>query len=489
MKKSHILCAILVITVGVFLLMVSGCAKPGGGKVPITTKSNEARALYLQGRDLAESLQGQESRSFFEQAIEKDPDFAMAHLQLAFAQPSAKEFFASLDRAVLLVDQVSDGEQYWIKGVDAGVNGFAMKQREYYQRMVEAYPNDERAYNLLGNNYFGQQEYQAAIEQYNKAVEIAPNFSQPYNQMGYAYRFLGNYEEAEAAFRKYIELIPNDPNPYDSYAELLMKMGRFDESIASYKEALTQNPHFVASYLGIATNLVLKCEHQEAREILQELYDQARDNGERRAALFAKTVSYVDEGDFEKAMEQQDIQYDLAQQINDPSAMAGDLVIKGNILLEMGNADEAMDMFMSAVELVEGSELSEEVKDNTRRAFLYNEARAALVGKDFETAHAKATEYLKAVTDISNPFQIRLAHEVAGMIALAEENYDIALGEFRKANQQNPYNLYRMALAYKGIGDNENAKNFCQKAANYNALNNINYAFCRTKAREMVEGM
>ena len=242
MKKSHILCAILVVAVGVFLVMVSGCAKPDSGKVPITTKSKEARALYLQGRDLAESLQGQESRSFFQQAVEKDPDFAMAHMQLAFVQPSAKEFFTSLDRAVALVDKVSDGERMWIQGVDAGVNGFAMKQREYYQRMVDAYPNDERAYNLLGNNYFGQQEYTAAIEQYNKAVEIAPEFSQPYNQLGYSYRFLGNYEEAETAFQKYIELIPNDPNPYDSYAELLMKMGRYDESIASYKEALTQNP-------------------------------------------------------------------------------------------------------------------------------------------------------------------------------------------------------------------------------------------------------
>ncbi len=489
MKKSHILCVVLILAIGALLLVVSGCAKPDEGKVPITTKSKEARELYLQGRDLSESLQGQESRTFFEQAVEKDPEFAMAHLLLAFAQPSAKKFFESLDRAVALVDQVSEGERMWIQGVDAGVNGFAMKQREYYQKIVAAYPNDERAYNLLANNYFGQQEYPAAIEQYNKAVEIAPDFSQPYNQLGYAYRFLGNYQEAEEAFQKYIELIPNDPNPYDSYAELLMKMGRYDESIASYKEALTQNPHFVASFIGIATNLVFKGVHQEARAVLQELYDTARDIGERRAAMFATAVSYVDEGNLEKALEEQDRQHELAQQINDPSAMAGDLVVKGNILLELGNLDEALDMYKMAVELIEGSDLSEDVKNNTRRAFLFNAARAALKKEDFETAHANVAEYLDAVTAINNPFQIRLAHQVAGMIALGEEDYDLALAELQQANQQNPYNLYRMALAYQGIGDKENAKDFCEQAAHYNALNNMNYAFCRTKALQMAEGM
>jgi tetratricopeptide (TPR) repeat protein len=489
MKTSHILCTIIVVALGVFLVMMSGCAKPDSGKVPITTKSKQARMLYLQGRDLAESLQGQEARTFFEQAVEKDHDFAMAHMQLAFVQPSAKEFFESLDRAVALLENVSEGERLWIQGVDAGVNGFAMKQREYYQKLIEAYPNDERAYNLLGNSYFGQQDYEAAIEQYNKAVEIAPNFSQPYNQLGYAYRFLGNFDEAEQAFKKYIELIPNDPNPYDSYAELMMKMGRFDESISSYKEALTQNPHFVASYIGIATNLVLKGKHQEARDILQELFDNARDNGERRAALFAMTVSLVDEGNLEKALEVQDQQHDLAQQISDPSAMAGDLVTKGNILLEIGRADEALDMYKAAVELVENSDLSEDVKNNTRRAFLYNAARAAIVHNDVETAHNKVDEYMAAVTEINNPFQIRLAHEVAGMIALAEGNYDVAIDELQQANQQNPYNLYRMALAYQGIGDDENAKNFCERAAHANSLNNINYAFCRSKALKMLDGM
>jgi tetratricopeptide (TPR) repeat protein len=103
---------------------------------------------------------------------------------------------------------------------------------------------------LLGNTYFGRQEYDAAITNFTKATGINPSFSQPYNQLGYAYRFLEKFDDAEKAFKKYTQLIPGDPNPYDSYAELLMKVARFDESIKMYEKALSLDPNFIASHIA-----------------------------------------------------------------------------------------------------------------------------------------------------------------------------------------------------------------------------------------------
>jgi tetratricopeptide (TPR) repeat protein len=489
MKKHNLINCALGFLINAVLLVISGCAPSEDGKIPITTTSEEAREYYLQGRDLSEKLRAQESLQFFEKAIAEDPDFAMGYLYLSFAQPSVKGFFVKFNKAVALVDKVSEGERLWILGTEAGVNGFAMKQREYYQKLVAAYPKDERAHNLLGNHYFGQQEYVLAIEEYKKATQIAPDFSQPYNQLGYAHRFLGNYTEAEKAFQKYIELIPDDPNPYDSYAELLMKMGKYDASIESYQKALTLNPNFVASHIGIATNLNFKGNHEEARNQLRKLYDMARNDGERRAAHFAITVSYVDEGKMDKALEEQDKQYALAEKINDASAMAGDLVVMGNILLETGRFDEALARYKKAVKLVEESDLSKEVKDNTKRGYLFNAARVALKKKDFTTAKGKSEEYCKQVEAINNPFQIRLSHELAGMIALEENAYDKALEELQQANQQNPYNFYRMALAYKGKEAKEKAKELCMKAAKFNALNSLNYAFVKNRAQQLLDSM
>lgn len=489
MKKRNLTSYTLALPMIALLLAVIGCGAPKGSKIPITTSSEEALDYYFQGRDLFDKLRGQESIQYFEKAVAADSNFAMAYLNLSFVQPTAKGFFEKLDKAVALAGRVSEGERLQILGFQAGINAYPMKQREYYRKLVAAYPTDERAHNLLGNHYFAQQEYALAIEEYEKAIEIAPDFSQPYNQLGYAYRFLGNYTEAEKAFKKYIELIPDDPNPFDSYAELLMKMGRYDASIEYYRKALSLNPNFVASHIGIATNLNFKGSHEDARKQLQKLFSMARNDGERRAAYFASAVSYVDEGKMDRALAELEKQYALAEAINDANAMTGDLVNIGNILYEWGKYDEAIAKYKEAVKLTKESDLPQEIKDNTELNFLYNAAIIAMKKKDFSAAKAKAEEYLRGVEAINNPNQIRLAHQLAGMIALEEKNYDRALEELRQANQQNPYNLYRMALAYEGKADKQKAKELYMKTVKFNALNNLNYAFIRNKAQQSLDSM
>ena len=78
---------------------------PMPGAIPITTASDEARKLYLEGRALAEQLRAHDARKLFEQAAAKDPAFAMAHYQLAANSATAKEFLAHLNEAVALSDQ------------------------------------------------------------------------------------------------------------------------------------------------------------------------------------------------------------------------------------------------------------------------------------------------------------------------------------------------------------------------------------------------
>ena len=52
-------------------------------RIPITTSSDEARQLYLEGRDLYEKLRATDARARFEKAAAKDPAFALAQVGLA----------------------------------------------------------------------------------------------------------------------------------------------------------------------------------------------------------------------------------------------------------------------------------------------------------------------------------------------------------------------------------------------------------------------
>jgi tetratricopeptide (TPR) repeat protein len=489
MKQHYSLVYVTICAVGLSL-MGSGCAKKiDDGKIPITTSSEEAKKEFLSGRNLSENLLLTNSIKHFDKAIALDPNFALAHLGRANSAATAKEFFDHLKMAVAHADKASEGERLLILSNEAGTNANSQKQKEYLEKLVALYPKDERAHFNIGGFYFGQQEYVQAIEHYKKATELAPNYSPVYNILGYAYRQIENYPEAEGAFKKYTELIPNDPNPYDSYAELLLKMGRFDESIVYYQKALAVDQNFVASRIGIATNYMYKGMPDEATRELKTLYDMARNDGERRQAIFVQAVLYADIGKLDLAVQEAEKEYTVAEKINDAASMSADLAFKGNILVEMGKYDEALAAFERSVQLVEASDLSQEIKENTRLFHHFNLVPVALGKKEMKKAKEEAEEFRNGAEVSKNPNQIRQAHELMGIIALAEKNYDTAIAELQKSNQQNPYNLYRLASAYGAKGEKEKAREFYAKAARFNGLPALNYAFIRSKAMKMTAGV
>ncbi|HEU4796276.1 MAG TPA: tetratricopeptide repeat protein [Pyrinomonadaceae bacterium] len=456
------------------------------GKIAITTSSEEARKEFLAGRDLAEKLRLTDSIAHFDKAISLDPNFALAELNRANVSPTGKEFFAHLNKAVSLSAQASDGERLLIQATEAGANANPTRQKELLEQLVAAYPNDERAHFNLGGYYFGQQEFTRAINHYKKATEIAPDYSTAYNILGYAYRQNEAYSDAENAFKKYIELIPNDPNPYDSYAELLLKMGRFDEAITQYNKALAIEPNFLNSHFGIAAALAYQGKAAEAQAELEKITTKARTDGERRTALFGQMVVAADAGKLDQALAEVEKQYALGQKGNDVPAMAGDLQLKGNILLEMGRVDEARRAYEQALKTTTDSGLSQDVKDNAALFHHYNLARVAIGKKDLETAKTETETFRKGAETAKNANQLKQAHELAGRIALEEKNYDTAISELAQANQQNPDVLYLLGLSYQAKGDAAKANESFTKAAKFNSLPQLNYAFVRSKAAKVL---
>ena len=458
--------------------------KQAADKIPITTSSAEARQLYLKGRDLAEKLRATDARRFYEQAVEKDKNFALAYVGLANTSGTTKEFIDAVTRATSLASGVSEGERHIIGGLESGLKADPAGTLKHYTELVRLFPKDERALTLLGNTYFGRQEYETAIKHYEKATSINPSFSQPYNQLGYAYRFIERFDEAEKAFKKYTQLIPGDPNPYDSYAELLLKTGRFDESIKMYEKALAIDPNFIASHIGIGNNYLAMGQPDKARTAFAKIATVARTTGEKRTARFWAAASYVHEGATDKAIAELQAGYALAEANGDAGTMSGDLTQMGDILREAGRPADALAKYEEAVTVVNKSKLPEEVKEATRRTHVFEEGRVAASRGDIATARAKLAEYTKQVAPKNRPFEVLQQHELTGMIALAEKEYAPAVQELKLANQQDPRILYLTAVALQGAGDAQGAATFAAKAAKFNGLN-INYGYVRNKARKL----
>ncbi len=198
---------------GMFLLALAGWTPPavaGGAaatdKIPITTSSSEARELYLKGRELAEKLRATDARR---STSRPSPKIRISRwLISAWRTPPERPRNSSTPSPGRpdWPDGVSDGERHMVLGLDAAMKGDAAEVLSHYTELVRLFPNDERAHTLLGNLYFGRQDYDAAVKEFVRATAINPTFSQPYNQLGYAYRFVdklrrggGRLQEVRAA--------------------------------------------------------------------------------------------------------------------------------------------------------------------------------------------------------------------------------------------------------------------------------------------------
>ena len=57
------------------------------------------------------------------------------------------------------------------------------------------------------------------------------------------------------------------------------------------------------------------------------------------------------------------------------------------------------------------------------------------------------------------------------------------------ASQQNPYTFYKLALAYAGDENIEEAKRYAEMSAKFNALTSMNQAFVQKKAEDMLASL
>ena len=103
-----------------------------------------------------------------------------------------------------------------------------------------------------------------------------------------------------------------------------------------------------------------------------------------------------------------------------------------------------------------------------------------------EEAKTNAMEFSMQAKDANNTFQIWLSHDLNGTIALNEKDYKTAQDEFMNASQQNPYTFYKLALAYAGEDNKEEAKRYAEMSANFNAITSMNQAFVQKKAEDML---
>jgi TolB-like protein/Tfp pilus assembly protein PilF len=210
------------------------------------TDSPEAYQLYLQGRYFwnQRTPRGiKKSVDFFQQAVERDPNFALAYAGLADAynfsnilgvlapRESSPEAEAAAVKALVLDPQL--GEAHTALGLVKSHYHFDFPgaQREFL-KAIEFNPNYANAHLFYAGAYLTPMgRHEEAIAEMKKALEVDPLSLPLSNMMGQTYLWAGDYQKALQQFQRTIDLDPTFPLVHFFYAGLLAEMGRYAEAI------------------------------------------------------------------------------------------------------------------------------------------------------------------------------------------------------------------------------------------------------------------
>ncbi|MFQ5632200.1 MAG: tetratricopeptide repeat protein, partial [bacterium] len=458
-------------------------------EIPITTSSDEAKKLFLKGRDKFELIEFAASVQYFEQAIEKDPNFALAHLfRFRTGVGGAEVTQGYLAKAVALVDKVSKGEKYLILYSKALVDGEGTKQKENLDKLLELFPSDKRVQYLAGM-YFGgiERDFETALQYYRRVTELDNTFAPVYNNIGYTSMTLGNFAEAEKAFVEQIKLVPNRPNPYDSYAELLIRMGRYDESIAQYKKALGKDASFLNAFFGVGDNYIFKGEYETARKNYEMVYEKAPHLvglGGKFNALDRIASSFVLEGKISEALNTCERYRTLAKENNRTGRVINSYQNEGFILTESGNPAEGIQRYRMATEIAYDPKTPEAVKNNLALVTMFQECYALMVNKEMEAALTKMEDCKKLAQKRQVPGDQRWMSYLNGIAETQKGNYTQALEHYSNSWPTIPIIKYYMAVAYEKKGDQEKAGELFEELQN-RKQNTLQVALVKYRMKKM----
>lgn len=181
----------------------------------VTTSSLEAFQAYTLGMERRQLSLELQAIPPLRRAVEIDPEFAAAYLQLAFAYGNlgdATQASEGFKKAFDLRDRVSEQERLRISSTYYGeVSGELNKAIEACQLLAQAYPRNSGNHDRLGNMYARSGDYEKALREVQEAVRLDPRAAVYWGGLLRMYNVLNRFDEAEAAAREGFSHNPEAP--------------------------------------------------------------------------------------------------------------------------------------------------------------------------------------------------------------------------------------------------------------------------------------
>lgn len=166
---------------------------------------NNVASGYMQKGKIEEAI------TYYQRAIEIDPNYAEAHNNL---------------------------------GVALLQNGRIEEAITHYQEAIHLKPNSAEFQCNLGNAWTRKNAWTDAIAAYQAAIQAKPDYAKAHNNLGATLEMIGKNDDALAQFDQALQINRNYPEAHYNFGRISAKLGRNDDAAAHLSEALRLRPNY-----------------------------------------------------------------------------------------------------------------------------------------------------------------------------------------------------------------------------------------------------
>jgi TolB-like protein/Tfp pilus assembly protein PilF len=249
------------------------------------TTNSEAYQLYLQGRfywNKYTKAGFRKSIEYYNLAIEKDPNYALAHAGIA-------DSYVQLGIDFLVEDAVPRARTHATRALDLDDTlaeahmslgevklfydwDWPSAEREF-KRAIELKPNYPDTYHFYGHYLETIGRFDDAIAVTKRALELDPNSLIINSELAWAYFFARQTSESEKQALKTLDLDPRFGVARQYLGRAYAQERRYDEAIAALKQARVDVDDFPGVMMDLGCVYAAAGNRTEALKIIHELED------------------------------------------------------------------------------------------------------------------------------------------------------------------------------------------------------------------------
>jgi len=212
------------------------------------TRNTEAYQLYLKGRYSFEKRTAEavkQSIKYFQQAIEKDPNYGLAYAGLANAYHPRDTVLPP--RETMTAAKMA-----------------AQRALELDSTLPEAHTAQARV--LLSYDW----DWSGAESELKRAIEFNPNYAEAHHIYSHYLMNMGRTEESLAESRRALEIDPQDVALILHLGWNHLYAGQYDQAINQLQKSLEMDPSFSIARIFLARAYEQKRMYKEANAVLQK---------------------------------------------------------------------------------------------------------------------------------------------------------------------------------------------------------------------------